>query len=186
VTAPEHFHNVALRRPPALRAFLEAGGDLSTFPYLDLLVEGVCSRRRHHSVGERHRWASWLRVEAEAWLEGRLVDNRPWRRQPPDQAQVTLFFWEAELLDDDDLYRRLVACVPEQIAEQERRLAQARRPYCLEVARRDAFACQCCGGEFVDAHAVVLFAPGERPLELAVFCVGCIAATAAHAALVDG
>jgi hypothetical protein len=174
-----------LIRPPSLRVFLDQGGDLTGFPYLGLLVETVCARRHYDHLEERGRWAAWLRSEAECWLDSTREPSPKPAPLAHDQAQVSLFFWEADLLEDDGLYSRFVAALPEQVAQEERRLAVTRRPYRFEIVRQGSFDCQCCGGSFVNAPAIVLSAPGEGYSELAIFCIGCIATTAAHAALVD-
>lgn len=57
----------AIARPPSLRAFLDAGGDLTTLPGWDVLAEGVLLHSPASRVERRSR-ARFFRAQVEEWL----------------------------------------------------------------------------------------------------------------------
>ena len=101
-----------LIRPPSLRAFLDAGCDITTLPGWECLSEGVLLLSSSLTPAQRAEDASSLRNFAETWLRG----ERTWldvaTRRPVDQDVLTRFLWEAECLEDPELAERLEAALP--------------------------------------------------------------------------
>ena len=101
-----------LIRPPSLRAFLDAGCDITTLPGWECLSESVFLYPPIDPA-QRTEDASFLRDFAEAWLRGeRMRLDEGSSRKPVDQDVVTRFLWEAECLEDPALVDRFEAALP--------------------------------------------------------------------------
>jgi len=104
-------------RPPSLRAFLDAGGDITTLSGWDVLAEGVLLHAPLEAEDRRSR-ARYLRDIGEAWLRGErppfvvFTDGPDSPPDPFDPAGVTVVLWEADALEDDELAGRLEVSLP--------------------------------------------------------------------------
>lgn len=77
-----------LTRPPSLRAFLDAGCDITTIPGWECLSESVVLYAPAEPV-ERLRQAQQLRGFVETWLLGDLTRLDKSARDPVEQDVVT-------------------------------------------------------------------------------------------------
>ncbi len=100
-----------LTRPPSLRAFLDAGCDITTILGWECLAESVVLYPSAEPA-KRLREARQLRNHAETWLRGELTRLDRSAREPVEQDVVTRFLWEAECLENPELADRLEAALP--------------------------------------------------------------------------
>lgn len=102
-----------MQAPPQLKAFLDGGGDLSSFPALDGLAEAVLVRRRLNTPTENGEAAALCRRHVDQWLAGRpTAIDAMLGPDGPCQVVVTAFAWAAECFADCDLAERLERALP--------------------------------------------------------------------------
>lgn len=163
-----------LQRPPSLREFLDAGGDL-TDPGVPMkqIREDLFHQLRLSPRSVREESAMCYRYYAEELLAGReimpaftLLPGAPPR--VPQQKLVTAFSWLADLYEDSlgsgELARRATANLPEiLVREGEQDFDLWRRPHPLTVEMPpEWWQCQSCGVCFDQGQAEALCI-GERP-----------------------
>ena len=100
-----------LTRPPSLRAFLDAGCDITTIPGWECLAESVVLYPSPESM-KRLEEARRLRGFVKTWLRGEFTRLDRCAHEPVEQDVVTRFLWEAECLEDRELAERFEAALP--------------------------------------------------------------------------
>jgi hypothetical protein len=172
--APEYI------RPPSLRAYLDAGGDLTGFTLLDSLVEAVVVARRLLPAETNRKQAARNRRFVERWF-ARHSGEQP---VPATQELLTFAFWKAECLEDPALADAFEAALPADTLDRALQLVDdLRHVHPLAVREEmENWTCRACGDTFSLSPAVVVTNTGE---ELGYdddlsYCLGCMSiATAA-------
>ena len=165
--------------PPSLQAFLDGGGDLSSFALLDSLVEAIVVARRLLPAEVNQKQAARNRGFVERWFA------RHGSEEPVQATQELLAFalWKAECLEDPALAERFEAALPpDTLARALRLVDDLRHVHPLAVHEEVAhWTCRACGETFSRAPAVVVTNTGEElgyDEDLA-YCLGCISIAAA-------
>jgi len=167
-------------RPQSLRAFLDAGGDLTSFTLLDSLVEAIVVARRLLPAETNRKQANRNRKFVDRWFDRHGGEEAV----PATQELLTFAWWKAECLDDADLADRLEAALPRDILARGLQLVADLRhihPLAVEEDLAD-WTCRACGESFDLAPAAVVTNTGEElgyEVDL-TYCIGCLSiATAA-------
>src|SRR5688500_9252396 len=91
------------QRPDSLRAFLDAGGDLTSFTLIDSLVEAIVVARRLLPVETNRKQAKRNRKFVDRWFDRHGAEEAV----PATQELLIFAWWKAECLDDPELAERL-------------------------------------------------------------------------------
>jgi hypothetical protein len=137
----------ALQRPPSLRTVLETGSGVSAAgDWLERLAEVTYLELPVTPPGERVQRAADARRRAESVA----CRRRRCRRHQEHQERTLYWHWVADLYEDPDLAKQLVAALPGDIVETLASLTDMmRRPYPLVVRAPEAWwSCSNCGVNF--------------------------------------
>jgi hypothetical protein len=166
-------------RPPSLRVFLDAGGDLGSFALLDSLVEAIVVGRRVLPPETNRKQAARNRRFVERWF-ARHGSEEP---VPATQELLTFALWKAECLEDSALAERFEAALPPDTLGRALQLVDDLRHVHPLAVNEEAvdWTCRACGESFDRAPAVVITNTGDElgyDEDLA-YCLGCISIAAA-------
>jgi hypothetical protein len=147
-------------RPPSLRAFLDSGGDLTTFALLDSLVEAVVVARRLLPPETNKKQAARNRRFVERWF-ARHGGEEP---VPATQELLTFAFWKAECLEDPSLAELFESSLPADTLDRALQLVDdLRHVHPLAVREElENWTCRACGETFASGPAVVVTNTGEE------------------------
>ncbi len=173
----------ASQRPPSLKAFLDAGGDLlaAEVVWEERLAEVVYFDLPSIPPGERAKRAADARAKALADARRPCRRGRRGRQDRQLQQQRTLFWhWAADLYEAPELAERVAAALPAEIVDAYEALTdQFRRQHPLVLRMPEEWwNCHNCGRGFDEGQEQAITVTGHEAFsdlqENITYCTSCM------------